>query len=79
MPTQYHLEYLTLLTESSKKLHTKHYFIHIGHFQNKPHLGHLRGHLEFLKTLNNVIMSSNTVMSSNQSTIKTTIYNTHTT
>ena len=82
MLTQYHSEHLTLLTESSKILQTVHYFIHVGHFQNEPHLGgHLGGHLEFLKTLNGVspIKSSNSVMSSNQSTIKTTIYHTHTT
>ena len=51
MLTQYHSEHLTLLTESSKILQTIHYFIHVGHFQNEPHLGgHLGGHLEFLKT-----------------------------
>ena len=73
MLTQYHSEHLTLLTESSKILQ---YNIHVGHFQNEPHLGgHLSGHLEFLKTLNGVspIKSSNSVISSNQSTIKTTI------
>jgi len=82
MPSQYHSEHLTLLTESSKILQTIHYFIKVGHFQNEPHLGgHLGGHLEFLKTLNGVspIKSLNSVMSSNQSTIKTSIYNTHTT
>jgi len=86
MPTQYHSDHLTLLTESSKKTTNNNYVIHVGHFQNEPHLGgHLGGHLEFLKTLNDVspiklyIKSSNSVMSSYQSTIKTTIYNTHTT
>jgi len=78
MTAQYNSEHLTLLTESSK-IHTIHYFIHVCHFQNKPHLGgHLGGHLEFLKNLNDVgpIKSLNSVMSSNQSTIKN--YNVYT-
>ena len=70
MPTQYHSEHLTLLTESSKKkLQTIHNLIYVSHCQNEPHLGgNLGGHLKFLKTLNDVssIKSSNSAMSSNQ-------------
>jgi len=39
------------LQESSKELHTKHFYIN-SHFQNKPHFGgHLGGHFEFLQSL----------------------------
>jgi len=89
-----HLEFLEILNGAKcndivcdkywaivSRIHWKqnNFYINIDYFHNKPRFGgHLVGHLEFLKTLNDASLASfrifNTNMSSNKINNKKTIY-----